>query len=256
MSRSLFVAWRSGLQERGRWGPVGRLDRIEDGYRFGYTRGARNLPGFVPFAGMSDLDQIYESDALFPLFANRLLARSRPEYEAYLSWSGFSAGQAPDPLAILSVTEGRRMTDALEVFACPRRDVDGRYACVFFLHGLRHMGKAALEHVGALQPGALLALQPEPKNPYDPHGMAVFSAGTSDGTKIGFVPRFLARDVAGLLQSVTSDQITLTVHRLNPHAPLQQRLLCVLNAPWPAEFEPCASADYQLIADSTAALAA
>jgi len=256
MSRSLFVAWRSGPQEQGRWGPVGRLDRIEDGFRFGYTRGARNLPGFVPFAGMSDLHQIYESDALFPLFANRLLARSRPEYEAYLAWSGFSAAQAPEPLAILGVTEGRRMTDALEVFACPRRGADGRYACVFFLHGLRHMGETASAHVASLQAGSLLALQPEPDNPHDLEAMAVFSAGTSDGIKIGFVPRFLARDVAGLLSSVAADQIQLTVHRLNPDAPLQQRLLCTLNAPWPAEFEPCTSADYQLIADPTAALAA
>ncbi len=57
---------------------------------------------------MRQLDQIYESEALFPLFANRLLSASRPEYEAYLRWSGFNADDPPDPILVLGVTEGIR----------------------------------------------------------------------------------------------------------------------------------------------------
>lgn len=53
-----------------------------------HARGAEK-PGFRPFAQMEQLDQIYESEELFPVFANRLLSASRPEYEDFLQWGGF-----------------------------------------------------------------------------------------------------------------------------------------------------------------------
>ena len=114
----LFVAWRGDDPQHG-WGPVGRLEYDEGVYRFSYTRGARTLIGFRPFPEMSDLDRIYESNELFPLFANRLLSRSRQEYEAFLLWGGFDPNNPPDPIAILGVTEGIRQTDSIEVFPCP-----------------------------------------------------------------------------------------------------------------------------------------
>src|SRR6266699_1813661 len=127
MTNALFVAWSSGEPTGGRWGPVGRLERDSEGYRFVYTRGAQSLPGFRPFPEMPEVDAIYESNELFPLFANRLLARSRPEYEAYLTWGGFDPNHPPEPIAILAVTEGRRATDSLEVFPCPVPDAAGCY---------------------------------------------------------------------------------------------------------------------------------
>lgn len=85
---SLFVAWRPATPQHAGWRPVGRLEHEGGLYRFCYTRGARKA-GFRPFARMEQLDETYESEQLFPLFANRLLSESRPEYEAYLRWSGF-----------------------------------------------------------------------------------------------------------------------------------------------------------------------
>ncbi len=85
MAKALFVAWRGGGPATGRWGPVGKLEHIGGVYRFCYTRGAEQLEGFRPFPEMPELDSLYESDLLFPLFANRLLAASRPEYQAYLT---------------------------------------------------------------------------------------------------------------------------------------------------------------------------
>jgi hypothetical protein len=126
MSNALYVAWRSGADAEGHWGPVGRLEHEGYFYRFVYTRGALTLPRFEPFPGMPHLDRVYESAQLFPVFANRLLSPSRPEYQRFLSWSGFSAADPPDPIALLGVTEGRRATDALEVFPCPAPDVEGR----------------------------------------------------------------------------------------------------------------------------------
>ena len=90
--KSLFVAWRPPMPDRTGWRPVGRLEHDGGLYRFSYTRGALK-PGFRPFAQMDRLEHVYESVDLFPLFANRLLPKSRPEYEAYLRWSGFDIGE-------------------------------------------------------------------------------------------------------------------------------------------------------------------
>jgi hypothetical protein len=249
MTQSLFVTWRSGGESSGHWGPVGRLDSDEHGYRFVYLRGARTLPGFVPFAGMMDLEQVYQSDELFPLFANRLLAPSRPEYQAYLSWSGFERGQAPDPIAILGVTAGRRATDQVEVFPCPTKGGDGCYQCDFFVHGVRWSAPEALELIATLKPGDVLALSHEPDNPRDSNAVAVLTTATLDGQRIGYVPRYLCADVLSLQSLAGVLSVSVTVRRVNNDAPLQNRLLCRLSSPWPDAFDPCRGEEYTPIVD-------
>ena len=98
MKQALFVAWRTRDPENPGWGPVGRLEFEEGVYRYFYTEGAQSLSGFGPFSQMSNLNEVYESIELFPLFSNRLLSKNRPEYEAYLSWGGFEHDNPPDPI--------------------------------------------------------------------------------------------------------------------------------------------------------------
>jgi len=119
-------------RKNGVWGPVGRLDYESGTYRFCYTKGAQSLVGFRPFSQMDDMDQVYESETLFPVFANRLLSPSRPEFEAFLTWGGFDPENAPDPITVLSVTEGIRQTDSIEVFPCPIPDVNSCYLNKFW----------------------------------------------------------------------------------------------------------------------------
>jgi hypothetical protein len=254
MSQALYVAWRGGEAKSGHWGPVGRLD-FEDGfYRFTYTQGARSLSGFTPFSGMNDLQQVYESSELFPLFANRLLSRSRPEYEAYLQWSGFALDNPPDPIAILGVTEGRRATDSVEVFPCPAPDSQGCFINKFFLHGLRWMSPEVQAMVAQLAPGDPLSLQLEQGNPHDPLAVSVAGDQSGQPQRLGYVPRYLAQDVCKVFTHCEPDFISLTVERLNLQAPLQQRLLCRLSACWPPDFQPCAGPEFQPIARVMAAL--
>ena len=237
---SLFVAWRANDATGGIWGPVGRLHFDGQQYWFCYTQGARKLRGFRPFSPMDDLDQVYVSETLFPLFANRLLSPSRPEYDAYLRWGGFDPDNPPTPLAILGVTEGIRQTDSVEVFPCPAPDADGCYLNRFFLHGIRWMPPAALERIGQLQPKQELLLKPEPTNAADRNAVAVYTQ--SEPTQIGYVPRYLAHDVARLLQDCSFTE--LVVEQLNRDAPLQQRLLCCMRSCWPTGFRPCSGADF------------
>lgn len=256
MSQELFIAWRAGGAAQGRWGPVGRLSRVADGYRFVYTRGARALEGFRPFPDMPRLDAVYESEDLFPLFANRLLARSRPEYEAYLTWGGFDPRCPPDPIALLGVTEGMRQTDSLELFPLAQPDADGRYLSRFFLHGLRWMPAAAQARTTQLVPGERLGLMLDVSNEFDPNAVAVRTSDGHDQLMIGYVPRYLAADVRRLCAASDPDAVKLTVARVNPNAPLQHRLLCQLRARWPQGFSPCTSDEYLPMVGETESLLA
>lgn len=250
MTNSVFIAWRSGDETSGRWGPVARVDHGPRGYRFVYTKGARTLPDFQPFVGMPDLELVYESDELFPLLANRVLSKSRPEYEAYLTWGGFDPSKKPDPLALLAVTEGRRQTDSVEVFPCPQPDADGCYLNKFFLHGVRWMPPAAQERIACLQTGEKLGLMLDVLNPHDPHAVAVRTTDSIGRLLVGYVPRYLAYDVWELCAQCQPDFIDVQVERVNAGAPLQQRLLCRMNACWPKDFRPCSGEEFQpIVAD-------
>jgi len=223
------------------WRPVGRLEHDGELYRFWYTQGARK-EGFRPFSQMDDLEQIYESDDLFPLFANRLLPKSRPEYEAYLRWSGFDIGNPPDPILVLGVTEGIRQTDAVEVFPCPLPGADGCYLNKFFLHGIRWLPPATIERIGRLKDGERLRLMLDVQNENDPNAVALRT--DAELMQIGYVPRYLANDVSQLVQKCHVDFIDLSVDRVNRDAPLQNRVLCRMHACWPDGFQPCSGSDF------------
>jgi hypothetical protein len=243
---ALLVASRSAEPSKSGWSPIGRLEFDHGTYRFVYTKGARTAVGFTPFSGMEDLEQIYESNELFPVFANRLLPKSRPEYEAYLQWSGFDPGKPPDPIAILGVTEGIRRTDLIEVFPCPVPDELGCYLNKFFLHGLRYMPEVAKARVLALTEGEPLYPVLDLFNPTDSNAVALRTI-TGDRLMLGYVPRYLAQDVWKLIQGCEPEFINVFAHRVNPDAPLQQRLLCRMNACWPEGFQPCSGEAFQPI---------
>lgn len=246
MNTTVFIAWRGGTPERGEWSPVARLAYEDGEYRFVYTEGARTLRGFHPFPGMGDLDTVYQSRELFPMLTNRLLSKSRPEYAAWLTWSGFDPKNPPDPLAVLGVTEGIRQTDALEVFPRPMADAQGKFETRFFLHGLRFAAPHALERVATLQAGDVLRVELEDNNESHPHAVAVLDDGV-ERLRLGYVPRYLARDVRALVAHGGMNAIDLRVARHNQGAPLQMRVLCTLKAPWPRDFEPCAGPEFQPI---------
>jgi hypothetical protein len=253
MKSVLYIASRQGGPNAGFWSPVGRLEHEAGAYRFVYTKGAEMLQGFEPFPGMPDLRGVYESEVLFPLFANRMLSPSRPEYEAFLMWGGFDPANPPDPLAVLGLTQGLRQTDSLEVFPCPMPDQHGRYLSKFFLHGVRWMHPAAHERIGQLKPGEKLGLSMEVGNEHDADAVSVRTRDTVGRLLIGYVPRYLAKDVRELCGACHPDLIEVTVERLNAGAPLQQRVLCRLSSCWPESFTPCGGDPFQAIAETPAA---
>lgn len=240
----LFVYWQA--PESRTWYPVGVLSRSGGGYRFAYTVGAEKAQssGFIPFGRMSNLRQTYESNELFPIFANRILARSRPEYEQFLDWIGLD-GEADDPLVLLDRTGGSRVTDSLQLYRKPEPTEAGQFDLAFFSHGISHLPKEAVQAVGALQQGATLYPLLDNLNRFDPNAVAL---RTDDPAWIiGYVPRFFAPDVRECIAKVVPAGISVDLLRVNPDAPLQMRLLCRFLSDWPEHFAPCSGPEYQVL---------
>ncbi|NJN31998.1 MAG: DNA-binding protein [Synechococcales cyanobacterium RM1_1_8] len=245
---SLFLAWQDDTSRA--WFPVGRLTYDGLFYRFAYVQGAREAAakaGFQPIYSFPDFEQVYSSSKLFPLFANRLLRPSRPDYADFVQWLNLPGEN--DPLALLARSGGNRKTDTFEVFPCPERDEQGQYQLHFFAHGLRYVPPETVEHLEGLPVGQELWMSHEFQNPYDPEALAL---KTPDQYNLGYCPRYLVSEVKRLREA--GQKILVTVERVNaPPTPLQFRILCRLTADWPEGFEPFSGESYQLLVNQIAA---
>jgi hypothetical protein len=239
MMRKLCIFWQNPSTRR--WYPVGKLTRIDDLYEFVYTKGAEEAEGFVPFGRMNDLTKVYQSTELFPLFANRVRARSRPEYDQYVRWIGADA-TPDDEMLILARTGGARATDSLMVYAKPEPNERCEFDLFFLSHGIRHLPRAAIERINSLKEGDKLYPMLDIFNSFD--GDAIVLRTGDPVWLAGYVPRFFAKDVRTCIQATERSRITLQVARVNPDAPLQLRLLCQLITPWPQGFEPCSGPEF------------
>ena len=239
----LYLGWQDPKDRN--WFPVGRLSFDGLVYRFVYTKGALKSLNFIPFGKMGDLNVIYESKELFPLFANRLLSKTRPENKAFLDWLHIPNSEN-DPLTLLGRSEGIRGTDSLMVFPRPEKSKDGTYHVFFFSHGLRYLPNDVVQAVNGLHTGSRLFLMPNPQNRHERHAVAL---RTDDPLRVvGYCPRYLCKDFLVLLTSATPDIPQVMVERVNKDAPLQLRLLCSLQAPWPEGIEPCSGEEYEVLA--------
>ena len=215
----LYLAWQA--KESRRILPVGRLLRTEHGYEFAYIRAVRAAQalGFLPLMTFPDLDEVYRCAELPPLFSNRVMRPSRPDFRAHLAEFALSV-QDNEPFTVLARSGGRRMTDELEVFAPP--EVTPLGAEAFFLaRGVRHIGgsEAALQD---LAPGTGLYVNPEPTNPVNSAALLVQD---TQGRTLGYVPDYLANELA--LSGGSASQLQVSTVKVNPDpAPVHHRLLC------------------------------
>ncbi len=241
--RTLFLAWQDPNTRS--WFPVGRLrQRPQGGFAFAYTKGARAAreAGFDYINGFDSFEKVYESDELFPLFANRLMRASRPDYPEYIQ--RLKVAEDADEMAVLARSGGRRLTDAFEVFPLPLPDEKGRYHVHFFAHGIQYLGSKAQDAAEALPANAPLFLMRDSQNPKDADALLM---RTKLFVSVGFCPRYLLKDVNDLLEREAKD-VCVIVEQINPPpAPIQQRILCSLTAPWPKDFQPCNDEPFQLI---------
>jgi hypothetical protein len=201
-----------------------------------------------------DIQSMYESDELFPLFQNRLLPKSRPEYKSMLKWLSVAETQ-DDPVAILARSGGQRATDTFEVFPCPEPTSEGTYQTHFLLHGLSHMPKEAANRALSLHPGESLLVMRDFQNPNDELALALRTAEAYPGDVhiVGYCPRYLRNDLLTLMESGLGDNSPqVTVVRVNPDpAPIQYRVLCRAEMRWGVGFEPYSEEQFRPIIASS-----
>ena len=234
---TIYLAWEDRRSRR--WFPVGRLVHNDSGtfkYEFSYTEGARQAKesdGFFGIPGFPSLDRGYQADHLFPAFMDRTMNLGRPDRAGYLSGLGLDEGDW-DALAELCVSGGLSMSDSFEVFPEIEPDGDGRFETRFVLHGLRHLNKHAIERSESLRVGDVLRLSFELNNPATSHAILVSS---DDYYTLGWLPRYLVdcmhRDGAWLVEDVE-----VSVAKVNPYAPLSNRLLMDFSGRLPEGFNP------------------
>jgi hypothetical protein len=233
--KTLFLAWQDPYSRA--WFPIGKLTYDGRLYHFVYLQGAidaREKANFQPIISFPQFDRYYGSLELFPLFNNRLLRSSRPDYPAFIQWLNLPQ-DALDPIAILSRTGGRRETDTFEVFPCPELDDNGNYRIHFFAHGLRHLPLAAQQHLYQIRSGEALSLMHDAQNEYDSRALLLRTASLH---LVGYCPRYLGPDFFELVIN-TPSQVNVAIERINPSpTPLQFRVLCSLTAKWAENFHP------------------
>jgi hypothetical protein len=234
--QQLVVAWQH--PEDRCIEPVGFLAFDGREYRFGYIRNARSVRGFRPLVGFDDLERVYSSGDLFPLFAQRAMDPRRPDYQRYVGRLGLE-GEQPGPWEQIARSQGRRHGDTLQLFPVPEVH-DDELTCLFLVHGIRHMyeqprtlngntievtNDQVQQALAGLQRGDPLRIVPEPMNIKNPQAMIVMGSST---VPIGWVPDLLVADLNRLLASAAT---SLTVAQVNgPDAPPHMRLLARLSA--------------------------
>jgi hypothetical protein len=243
--RHLYVTWR---HHEGTIMPVGLLTQRAAGdsptYEFVYLKLAEQQTSFQPLPGFPDLHRRYESERLFPVFANRQMPRERPDYDAFLQQLDLDV--EADPFEVLARSEGMRATDRIEVFAAPNRTPGGRLCALFFARGVRHIDGAA-EAIESLAEGDELDLVPERSNQVNARALLL---DTKSGESVGYAPDYLL-DTIHELQGSSPDETRILVEHVNPPtSSSHMRLLCRLSAPWPDGFEPLSGPDFQPLAPS------
>jgi hypothetical protein len=244
--KTLFLAWQDPKSRY--WFPIGQLTFDGEHYQFVYTQGVKEAQTkckFQPLPSFPSFDKVYTSVELFPLFSNRLMRPSRPDYKDYIECLNIPQNE-DDPIAILARSGGQKATDTFAVFPCPEPDENGLYHIHFFVHGLRYFPKSSIERVNELRKDEQLYLVHDAQNPYDPQALLL---RTEDQYNVGYCPRYLVNDVYELLEQ-DPKLIHVHIERVNPApTPIQFRLLCNMTAEWHQDFHPFSSQEYQPIVD-------
>lgn len=203
--------------------PVGLLSYDGQRYEFRYLASASTVPDFQPLLGFRDFDRTYESEVLFPLFAQRVMDPRRPDYSRLLSELAIEPGEDA-PWELLTRTQGKREGDTLMMFPVPREHETG-WTCQFLVHGIRHLARKTVKVHGHdrggysserlegllrdLSVGESLTLEPEPTNEWNPEALLVLQ---QDNEPLGYLPDLLTKVVNDVR---AESDVAVTVTRVN-----------------------------------------
>ena len=243
--KTLFMAWQARDGSRA-WFPIGKLDFDSEHseFRFEYTGGALSAQerGFTPLVAFPKLDERYHSPELFPLFRNRLLSKNRPDFAEYIQTLALSKQDSLDPLEVLAVSGGERVTDSLEMFPRIALKADRTFVTRFFVHGSRHLAQASLDRIATLKGGESLQISVEICNPAT--GLAI-QLQTDDYVMLGWSPRYLVEDLVKGIGANQCEMKAVLLQANGSSAPIEKKLLVELRGCFPESIEPMNSLAYQ-----------
>ncbi len=233
MTKELFLLWQTPSNNK--WLPIGKLLYDAKKYIFKYTIGAEwahNKENFIAFTQMNDFKKIYKSDELYPLFKNRLLPKSRPEYQKYLNWLDLD-DKNYSYFEELARTGGSKATDSFRILKIPENQ-NGKYEVTFFVNGIRYLTSNSINRIDTLEKNRSLYLMRDIQNKFDSSALVL---RTDDPVEIvGYCPAFFVEEFNKLIEINHAENVKLSVVKLNYQAPSQFRVLCKLSTLWPSDF--------------------
>jgi hypothetical protein len=205
-----------------------------------YLKGALGEPDFQPLVAFPDLYRRYESEELFPFFANRVLSQDRPDWPTLAR--ALDLPDDTDPVFVLAETGGRRATDTFEVFCPPRRDeATGRCKLRFLARGIRHL-PGAEDRIERLSAGDRLEVVRDVMNEETSRARLLVRDAIGE---VGWIPDLLL-DTFDSLDTACGDDIVVRVVKVNGReVPARARLLCDLDACSPGGSELPAGPAFQ-----------
>ena len=225
--------------------PVAILSYDGELYEFEYLSAARSLDEFRPLLGFRDLDRRYTSDEMFPLFQERVLDPTRPDFGRVLDELALSESEAT-PWELLVRTGGTSEGDTLQVTPFPHES-DSGWIVVFLAAGLRYFQEKTVRTalgtthtytedefhsiLDSLAPGDPLVVRTEIGNDYNPDAQLLF---TSAGDVIGYLPDWLARFAAPCVHK--GMELSAHVERVNDKS-VGWHLRLMVSAGAPESFE-------------------
>lgn len=187
--RRFLVSWRDG-EDPPSIHDVGCLS-FDGAYSFRYLPGVSRAPGFRPLPGLGDLQRSYGPvPQLFPVFAGRVMAATRPDFPAYVATLDLPLDAGA--LDILSRSGGVSRGDRLVLTEEPAVDADGATSSTFAVRGLRFAlpERETREQVlDRLTQNTRLSVRDEPDNEVNRRALQVCVPG---GAVLGWVPDALA----------------------------------------------------------------
>jgi hypothetical protein len=240
--RKLFLTWQDKVSRK--WFPIGQLTYDGKLFQFFYIKGALQAnkeAGFQPLVSFPDFCEVYKADELFPMFSNRVMPSSRPEYKQTVEFLSLPEDHN-DPLAFLARSGGAKVTDNFEVFCYPKAE-NGKFYLRFFAHGLRYLPQCSIDRISEMQRADRILLAHDFQNPFESDALQLH---TPDNLIVGYCPSYLLDDMNEMRR--TKD-IEVCVERVNDEsAPLQFRLLCRLIFPQLQNYRPFSCGDYVPVA--------
>lgn len=181
----LYLVWKCDSTRRQYI--VGQLTKNGQ-YEFRYCGeiAAAIEAGFTQLVSFSDLEQLYTSKELFPVFASRLPDRKRKDIERILRKYGL---EEYDSYQLLKKSGARLPIDNLQ-FIDPILNFENAFEKVFYLAGVRHyLGCEGVQCPRSIpvDENEELLLEREESNPYDKNAIRVLNYRKK---LLGYIPRF------------------------------------------------------------------